>query len=144
LDDELPVLFADFVRPFARCVLGRLDPLPSLAAQNADEAAYGVRLPVRRFHDLPERRALRAFIIATSSAFLLVPSVFGLPTGFLDRAVFFAGLAFFLSLRPAFGCVASDAGLMLSIAFSLIEFLLDRVAVVTWIALVRRNGKQNL
>jgi len=33
----------------------------SLAAQDADEAADRVRLPVRRFHDLRQRRALGPF-----------------------------------------------------------------------------------
>jgi hypothetical protein len=45
------------------------------------------------------------------------------------------------------GFVVSGVGLLmfsLSIAFSLIEFLLDRVAVVTWITRVGRNSKQNL
>jgi len=45
LDDELPEPFLDFVSPFARGVLGRVSPLPALAAQDAYEAAYGVRLP---------------------------------------------------------------------------------------------------
>ena len=39
------MLLPDFVRPFARSVLGRLDLLASLAAQDADEAAHYVRLP---------------------------------------------------------------------------------------------------
>lgn len=59
---------------------------------------------------------------------------------------FFAGFAF-LGLRAPLGFEASGAGLLifsLSIAFSLIEFLLDRVAVVTVITPVMRNIKWNL
>ena len=47
----------------------------------------------------------------------------------------------------ALGRAASGAGLpmlSLSIAFSFIEFLLDRVAVVTFVTPVRRKSKQNL
>ena len=40
----------------ARGVLGRLDLLPSLAAQDADEAAHGVLLPARGVHDLSQCR----------------------------------------------------------------------------------------
>jgi hypothetical protein len=86
-------------------------------------------------------------VTAITSAFLLARSVFGLAAAFVARAAFFADLAFLAGLRPLLGFAASGAGLMvfsLSIAFSLIEFLLDRVAVVTVITPVRRNGKQNL
>jgi hypothetical protein len=87
------------------------------------------------------------FIIAITSAFLLVPSAFGLAAGFLAGPAFFAGLAFLPALRAPFGFAVSGAALLmfsLSIAFSLIEFLLDRFTVVTWITPVGRNGKQNL
>jgi hypothetical protein len=51
------------------------------------------------------------------------------------------------ALRPPLGFAVSGAGLLmfsLAIAFSLIEFLLDRVAVVTVITPVGRNIKTNL
>jgi hypothetical protein len=99
LDEELPVLFPDLVRPFARGVLGRLDLLPSLTAQDADEAANRVRLPACSLHDLGQRYALRALIIAITSAFLLVRSPFGFAV-FLARPGFFAGLAVLAGLRP--------------------------------------------
>jgi len=51
-------LLRDFVRSLASSVLGRFDLLPALVAQNADEAAYRVRLPLRGGHYLGQRRAL--------------------------------------------------------------------------------------
>src|SRR5579864_4630722 len=42
------------------------------------------------------------FIIAITSAFLLVRSAFGLAAGFLARAAFFGGLAFLPGLRFGF------------------------------------------
>src|ERR1700730_17444770 len=86
------------------------------------------------------------FIISMTSAFLFVRSAFGFPAAFLVRPAFFAGLAFLPALRPSLGFAASVAGLLmfsLSIAFSLIEFLLDRVAVVTVITPVGRKSKRN-
>src|SRR5260370_38184954 len=89
---------------------------------------------------------LARFIMAITSAFLLVRSALGLLDAFFVRPAFFAGLAFLPALREPFGFAVSGAGLpfSLSIAFSLIEFLLDRVAVVTVITPVRRNIKGNL
>jgi hypothetical protein len=87
-----------------------------------------VWLPACRFHDLGQHRALRA--LAITSAFLLVRSAFGLA-----------------ARRPALGFGVAGAGLplfSLSIAFSLIEFSFDRVAVVTFITPLGRNSKQNL
>jgi Fe2+ transport system protein B len=87
---------------------------------------------------------LARFIMAITSAFLLVPSVLGLLAGFLARDVFLAALAFLAGLRVPLGLAVSDAGLLmlsLSIAFSLIEFLLDRVAVVTVITSMRRHSQ---
>src|SRR5579864_2086397 len=71
------------------------------------------------------------FIIAITSAFLLVRSAVGLAAGFLARAAFFGGLAFLPRLRFGFAAAGSGVAFTESIAFSLIEFLLDRVAVVT-------------
>jgi hypothetical protein len=56
-------------------------------------------------------------------------------------------LAFLLALRAPLGFAASGAGFLvfsLSIALSFIEFLLDRVAVVTVITPTGRNIKTNL
>jgi hypothetical protein len=86
---------------------------------------------------------LARFISAITSAFLLVRSVFGLPVGFLARFAFFAGLAFFPAWRFGFSrwlrrplhcidCVLAH------------WFLLDRVAVVTFITPLGRNSKGNL
>lgn len=63
------------------------------------------------------------------------------------RALFFAGVAFLPSLRAPLDRATLGAGLVmfsLSIAFSLIEIFLDRVAVVTFITPVGRNIKANL
>src|SRR5260370_40359030 len=89
---------------------------------------------------------LARFIMAITSAFLLVRSALGLLDAFFVRPAFFAGLAFLPALREPFGFAVSGAGFpfSLSSAFSLIEFLLDRVAVVTVITPVRRNCKHNL
>ena len=43
-------LYCDAVGPLARSVLGRVNLLPCLAAEDADEAAYRVRLPIRDGH----------------------------------------------------------------------------------------------
>jgi hypothetical protein len=112
----------------------------------ADEAAYGVRLPVHGFHDLGQRRALGALHHGDHLR-LLVGAVRLLLGGLLGVARAFFGDLAFLALRPPFAGAAADSGLLmfsLSIAFSLIELLLDRVAVVTVITPVRRNCKQNL
>jgi hypothetical protein len=68
----------------------------------------------------------------------------GLADGFLARPAFFAGLAFLPALRFGFAAAGSGAPLTESFASSLIEFLLDRVAVVTWITQLGRNIKPNL
>ena len=52
-----------------------------------------------------------------------------------------------MAVRAPLGFAVSGAGLLmlsLSIALSPIEFLLDRVTVVTWITRVGRNIKSNL
>src|SRR5579872_619786 len=51
-------LLDGFVRTIAGVVLRRLDFKASFARKQADEAADGVRLPSRRFHNLGERSAL--------------------------------------------------------------------------------------
>src|SRR5579872_4767190 len=53
-------LLGGFVRTIAGVVLGRLDRKASFAREQAHEAADGVRLPSRRFHNLGERSALRS------------------------------------------------------------------------------------
>jgi hypothetical protein len=55
---------------------------------------------------------LARFIMAMTSAFLLVRSAFGLPAGVLARAAFFAALAFFVGFRAPLGFAASGAGLL--------------------------------
>jgi hypothetical protein len=67
------------------------------------------------------------FIRATTSAFLLVRSAFGLPAAFLARVTFLAGSALLVALRAPFGFADWGTGLLifsLSIVFSLIEFSL--------------------
>ena len=68
---------------------------------------------------------LGRFIMVITSAFLLVPSVFGLAAGFLARLAFFAGLALLLAVRlflargsPGSGVAVSSV----SIVFVLIVF----------------------
>ena len=63
---------------------------------------------------------LARFIIAMTSAFLLLRSAFGLAAAFLACFAFFAGFVFFTPLRTPFGFAGSGAGLLmlsLSIAF---------------------------
>jgi hypothetical protein len=73
-------------------VLGRIDLLAALAAQDADEAAFII----------PERVAPFArFISAITSAFLLVRSDFGLLAAFLAWPAFFTGLASWLACVPS-------------------------------------------
>src|SRR5882757_9060303 len=78
---------------------------------------------------------LARFIIAMTSAFLLVPSDFGLP------AAFFAPLAFLAALRRTLGCASVTGLLMFSESIVLIVFSFDRFAVVTFITRVGRNSK---
>src|SRR5207302_7957778 len=87
-------LFRDLVCPFARGVLGRLDLLPSLAAQDADEAAYGMRLPVRCFHDLRESRAFRALHHCDDLGFLVGAVRLRLGSCFLGAGGLLRGLGF--------------------------------------------------
>lgn len=68
-------LFRNVVRAVALGVLHRFDFLAALAAQDADEAAYGVRLPATRTHYLASVTPLARFIIAMTPAFLLLRSV---------------------------------------------------------------------
>lgn len=82
--------------------------------------------------------------MAMTSAFLLVPSAFGLAAGFLAGPAFFAGLAFLPALRAPLGFAVSGADLLmypLSIALSLIKFLFAVLGVVTVITPV---GKKNI
>jgi hypothetical protein len=106
-----------------------------------------VWLPARGFLISANVAPLARFIIAMTSAFLLVRSAFGLLAGFLARLAFFAGFALLPALLAPLGFAASGAGFLmfsLTIAFSLIQFLLDRVAIVTWITQLWRNIKLNL
>jgi len=77
LDERLPgSLLRNLVSALARGVLGRLDPLPALAAQDVDKART-----VCACHSVAAMPLAR-FIIAITSAFLLLRSVAGLPTAF--------------------------------------------------------------
>jgi hypothetical protein len=147
LDDELPELFPDLVRSFTRGVLGRRDLSPSFAAQDAHEAADCVRLPARGFHDLGQCGALRALDHGDHFRLLVGAIRLRRAAWLLGPAAFFADLAFLAALRAPLGFAAWGAGLLMlsfSIPLSLIEFLLDRVAVVTVITPVGRKSKQNL
>jgi hypothetical protein len=98
------------------------------------------------FHPGPDRFVgpIKRVQARQTSACLLARSDFGLPAVFLVRPDFFAGLVFLAGLRLALGCSASGAGVPLSIESLIIAFSLSGVAVVTFIALVQRNSKQNL
>jgi hypothetical protein len=82
------------------CVLGRLDLLPSLAAQDADEAAYSVRLPISGFHDLAQRSAFGSLHHRDHFGLLVGATPFDLPAA-LARAGFFAELVFLTGLRSS-------------------------------------------
>ena len=99
-------LFAHLVRPFARGVLARFDLFPSLTAQDTDEAPHRVRLPVAFMISGSVARLVR-FIVAITSAFILVRSAFGWPAGFL--VAFLAFFAGFVDLQPALGLTISGA-----------------------------------
>lgn len=60
------------VGPLSDFTLRRLDLLPSLAAQDADEAVHCVWLPARGSHDLVKVPPLACFINAMTSALLLM------------------------------------------------------------------------
>ncbi|HTR39042.1 MAG TPA: hypothetical protein VMH80_24365 [Bryobacteraceae bacterium] len=63
---------------------------------------------------------LARFIKATTPAFLLARSSFGLPTAFLAGLVFFAGLFFFVALGLRFGLAGSGCAAALFSIESLI------------------------
>jgi hypothetical protein len=135
-------LLPDLVRPFARRVLGRLDLLPSLLPRMLTKPRTVCGCQPVAFMISGSVAPLARFIIAMTSAFLLARSAFGLVAAFLERPGFFA-FAFVSGLRAPLAFAVSGTGLLmfsLSIAFSLIEFLLA-FAVVTWITPFGRNIK---
>jgi hypothetical protein len=121
LDDELPVLFSILYVRSPGGILGRLDLLPSLTAQDADEAAYPVLLPTCGLDDLGQRCSFGALHHLDHLGFLVWGRLSGLPAGFFGAARLLGALGFL------------GACLLLSIELRSIGFLLDRVAVVTWI-----------
>jgi hypothetical protein len=64
-------LLRNSIRALSGGVLGRFDPLPTLAAQDAHETPHSVLLPARGFHDLGQGAPFARFISAITSAFLL-------------------------------------------------------------------------
>ena len=103
-------LLGDAIGALPSRVLRAFNFLAALARQDADEPAR-VRLPARGFHDLGQSRTLTRFIIARTSAFLLlrasvarfcVPARRALPA-FLGSAAFVP----FLALGAPFVLVAS-------------------------------------
>ena len=127
MDDELAALFPNLVSPFARGVLGRLDLLSSLAAQDADEAPHGVRLPARGFHDLGQRHAFGAFYHGDDVGLLVAAIGLWFSRWLLGPPRLLRGLGLLGRRALALGFRRIGAGLLmfsLSIALSLIEFSL--------------------
>jgi hypothetical protein len=125
------------------CVLGRLDLLPSLAAQDADEAAHCVRLPASGFHDFAQRTAFGSLHHRDHFGFLVGATPFRLAgclgPGWLLRGLGLLGRLAVAVRRKRFSCRC--AVVLRIVAHSL---LLNRVAVVTVITRARRNRNQNL
>src|SRR5260370_23342698 len=96
-------LFADLVRPLARGVLRRLDLLPSLAALDADETAYCVRLPACGFHDLGKGGALGGRHHLDHFGFLVGAVRLRFAGGLLGAAHLLCGLGFLARFARAFG-----------------------------------------
>jgi hypothetical protein len=140
-------LFPDLVGPFASGVLGRLDLLSSLAAQDADEAAYGVRLPASCLHDLGKRGAFGA-LHHLDDLGLLVGAVRLWLGGLLGAARFLRWLRLLNGFACAFGLrrIGSRLAHVLAIDYVVahFRFLLDLVAVVTFFTPGGRNIKSNL
>jgi hypothetical protein len=119
---------------------------PPLLPRMADEASYGVRLPARSFHDLGKRFAFGPLHHGDNRGLLVGAFGFRFRGGLLGAARLLRGLGFLARFAGALGVRRIGHRLMfsLSIAFSFIEFLLDRVAVVTVITPLGRNINANL
>jgi TCP-1/cpn60 chaperonin family len=131
-------LLCDAIRAFARVVLRGFDLLTSLAAEDADEASHGVRLPAGNGHNLRQCYALGA-LHQRNHFGLLVGAV-----GFLAPLLAFARLLVAFLIAARFGLAVVSGASWVSIVLLLTPLLLDRVAIVTSITQVRRNCNQNL
>jgi len=94
-------------------------------------------LPPRDFHDLRERDALCASIIAMTSAFLLLRSPLSLPflagAGFLAGLAFFVAFAFFAGLAPLAGFLGFGASGWLSTARSAIGWIAAQIRATAFL-----------
>ena len=86
------VLLGDAIRAFPGLVLRGFDLLTSLAAQNANKAPHGVRLPARGFHDLGQCCAFGALHQRGYVGFLVAGVRF--PFGVLSLGCFLLGRSF--------------------------------------------------
>ena len=120
LENELPELFPDLVRPFARGVLGGLDLLPSLAAQDADEAANRVRLPARSFHDFGQCRTFGALHHGDHLGLLVGALRLWLARWLLGAPYVLRGFGFLALQRSCSAAAGSGVAFTELIAFSLI------------------------
>ena len=84
-------------------VSGRLDLFPSHAAQDADEAAYGVRLPAGRLDDLGKGGALGALHHRDHLGFLVDVIVLRLGRWLIGAACLLRGLGFIGRFAPGLG-----------------------------------------
>jgi hypothetical protein len=88
---------------------------------------------------------LARFIIAMTSAFLFVPSDFGLATVFFTWGRLLCGLGFLGGLAPSLGLrLVRGLADVLGIDCAHLLFSFDRSAVVTLITRAGRNSKANL
>jgi hypothetical protein len=90
-------------RSFTPGVLGRLDPLPSLAAEDADESPHRVRLPASGFHDFGKCGALGALHHRDHFRLLVGAIRLWLGDGLLGSARLLRGLGFLGGFARAFG-----------------------------------------
>jgi hypothetical protein len=90
-------------------------------------------LPTSRLHDFGQGRAPGTLHHGDDLGFLVCAIGLRFAGRLLGPPAFFAGLDFLQGWRLPLGCAAGADLLVfsLSIAFSLMKFLLDRVAVVT-------------
>jgi hypothetical protein len=135
--NEPPELFPDFVRSARPRLSWTTRSSPLLAAQDADEPAYGVGLPASAFHDLGQRGAICALHHRNDLGLLVGAVGFRLGGCLLGLAAFLRTLGsldwFVRALRLR--CIGRRLARVLAIdCVGAHVFSLPLFAAVTWIA----------